>query len=99
MRRAAVTALKRKNTAQTSVHKSALPIPVEQVGVPRVFWNTFYVPAQEPYFSGVPNGFAPGFRAPNTANAPFNWDQGVLPGYSTGIEKTIRHSTCFRWSA
>jgi hypothetical protein len=47
-----------------------------------VFRGSFgilYVPAQEPYFSGVPNGFAPGFQGTNTANAAFNWDSGY-PG-------------------
>jgi hypothetical protein len=52
-----------------------------------VFRGSFgilYVPAQEPYFSGVPNGFAPGFQGTNTANAPFNWDNGYPGVFKAG---------------
>jgi len=41
-----------------------------------------YVPIGIQYFSGVPYGFAPGFRGTNMAAAPFNWDQGY-PGVFT----------------
>lgn len=55
---------------------------------PRTKWvfrgsfGILYVPPQEPYFSGVPNGFAPGFQGTNVANAAFNWDSGY-PGVFT----------------
>jgi Carboxypeptidase regulatory-like domain len=54
-----------------------------------VFRGSFgilYVPAQEPYFSGVPNGFAPGFQGTNTANSPFNWDSGYPGVFKPGTK-------------
>jgi hypothetical protein len=47
-----------------------------------VFRGSFgivYLPPPEPYFNGVPNGFAPAFEGTNQANTPFNWDNGY-PG-------------------
>ena len=47
-----------------------------------VFRGSFgliFNPPGVPYFSGVPNGFAPGFRGTNQATNPFNWDAGY-PG-------------------
>jgi Carboxypeptidase regulatory-like domain len=64
-----------------------------QVGFAYSPWNKWvfrgsfgilYVPAQEPYFSGVPNGFAPGFQGTNTANTPFNWDSGYAGVFQAG---------------
>jgi hypothetical protein len=37
------------------------------------------LPPSEPYFSGVPNGYVPGFQGTNQVSAPFNWDAGY-PG-------------------
>jgi len=36
-------------------------------------------PTSTPYFNGVPNGFAPGFKGTNNVNTAFNWDSGY-PG-------------------
>lgn len=47
-----------------------------------VFRGSFgmiYNPPGVPYFNGVPNGFAPGFKGTNQVNSPFNWDAGY-PG-------------------
>jgi hypothetical protein len=38
-----------------------------------------YSPIGNQYWSGVPYGFAPGFRGTNVADSPFNWDSGY-PG-------------------
>jgi hypothetical protein len=45
----------------------------------RGYFGILYSPPSEPYFSGVPNGFAPGFQGTNNVNAPFAWDNGY-PG-------------------
>jgi hypothetical protein len=37
------------------------------------------LPTSGPYFNGVPNGFAPGFKGTNRVNNPFQWDSGY-PG-------------------
>jgi carboxypeptidase family protein len=37
------------------------------------------LPTSGPYFNGVPNGFAPGFKGNNLVNKPFKWDSGY-PG-------------------
>ncbi|MGC2832192.1 MAG: carboxypeptidase regulatory-like domain-containing protein [Candidatus Acidiferrum sp.] len=37
------------------------------------------LPTSGPYFNGVPNGFAPGFKGTNLVNNPFNWNSGY-PG-------------------
>jgi hypothetical protein len=34
------------------------------------------LPTSGPYFNGVPNGFAPGFKGTNIVNNPFDWDSG-----------------------
>jgi len=47
-----------------------------------VFRGSFgmiYNPPGIDFFSGVPNGFAPGFQGKNQAASPFNWDSGY-PG-------------------
>lgn len=47
-----------------------------------VFRGSFglvFLPAAEPYFNGVPNGFAPQFKGTNQVTTPFNWDGGY-PG-------------------
>ena len=47
-----------------------------------VFRGSFgmiYNPPGVPYFDGVPNGFAPGFKGINQVKSPFNWDAGY-PG-------------------
>jgi Carboxypeptidase regulatory-like domain len=48
-----------------------------------VFRGSFgiiYNPPGVPYFNGVPDGFAPGFKGTNQASNPFNWD-AVQVGY------------------
>jgi hypothetical protein len=37
------------------------------------------LPTSGPYFNGIPNGFAPGFKGTNIVNNPFDWDSGY-PG-------------------
>jgi hypothetical protein len=52
-----------------------------------VFRGSFGIifnPPGVPYFSGVPNGFAPGFRGTNQANNPFNWDGGYPGAFQPG---------------
>jgi hypothetical protein len=47
-----------------------------------VFRGSFGIifnPPGVPYFAGVPNGFAPGFKGTNQVKNPFNWDGGY-PG-------------------
>ena len=47
-----------------------------------VFRGSFgliFLPANVPFFSGIPNGFAPGFQGTNVVNSPFDWDSGY-PG-------------------
>lgn len=51
-------------------------------------------PPNEPYFNGVPNGFAPGFQGTNTVNTPFNWDSGY-PGVFVPGNKNADPSTLF----
>lgn len=57
-----------------------------------VFRGSFglaYLPPQEPFFDGVPDAFAPGFRGTNNVNSAFNWDNGypgVLKPGSTNID-------------
>jgi Carboxypeptidase regulatory-like domain len=55
-----------------------------------VFRGSFgiiYVPPAEPYFAGVPNGFAPGFQGTNNATTPFNWDSGYQGVFKPGSPK------------
>jgi hypothetical protein len=61
-----------------------------------VFRGSFgiiYFPPGVPYFDGVPNGFAPGFRGTNQVNTPFNWDSGYpgvfQPGNKGGDPSTV----------
>jgi hypothetical protein len=52
-----------------------------------VFRGSFgliYNPVGVAYFSGVPNGFAPGFKGTNQVNSPFNWDSGYPGVYQPG---------------
>ncbi|HEY6373493.1 MAG TPA: TonB-dependent receptor, partial [Candidatus Sulfotelmatobacter sp.] len=57
-----------------------------------VFRGSFglvFLPPPEPYFNGVPNGFAPGFKGINQVTTPFDWDAGYpgvfQPGSMTGL--------------
>ncbi len=62
-----------------------------------VFRGSFgilYNPVAIPYFQGVPDGFAPGFRGTNQANTPFNWDSGY-PGVFQPGNKNIDPTTLF----
>jgi hypothetical protein len=52
------------------------------------------LPANGPYFNGVPNGFAPGFQGINSVNTPFNWDSGY-PGVFQPGSKNVDPSTIF----
>lgn len=61
-----------------------------------VFRGSFgliYMPPGVPYFDGVPDGFAPGFKGTNQTNAPFNWDSGYpgvfVPGNKGGDPTTV----------
>lgn len=51
------------------------------------------LPPSEPYFSGVPNGYVPGFQGSNQVNTPFNWDLGypgvLKPGTKGGNPFTV----------
>ena len=51
-------------------------------------------PPIEPYYQGVPNGFAPGFQGTNTVQTPFNWDNGY-PGKLVPGTKATDPSTLF----
>jgi hypothetical protein len=56
-----------------------------------VFRGSFgiiYNPAGFPFFTGVPNGFAPGFKGTNQVNTPFNWDSGY-PGVFQPGDKNV----------
>ncbi|MGH7744119.1 MAG: hypothetical protein ACREQ5_04770, partial [Candidatus Dormibacteria bacterium] len=44
------------------------------------------LPPPEPYFNGVPNGFAPGFKGINQATTPFNWDSGYPGVFQPGSQ-------------
>jgi Carboxypeptidase regulatory-like domain/TonB dependent receptor len=62
-----------------------------------VFRGSFglvYLPAPEPYFNGVPNGFAPGFQGINQANTSFNWDAGY-PGVFQPGSKNVSAANLF----
>lgn len=59
-----------------------------QLGIAYSPWNKWvfrgsfglvFLPPAEPYFNGVPNGFAPQFAGTNQVGTPFNWDAGY-PG-------------------
>lgn len=51
------------------------------------------LPPNGPYFNGVPNGFAPGFKGTNNFTAPFNWDQGYpgkfVPGSTNVLPQNV----------
>ena len=49
--------------------------------VVRGSFGLLFLPPPAPYFNGVPNGFAPGFKGINQfqPSAPFSWD-GLYPG-------------------
>ena len=62
-----------------------------------VFRGSFgilYLPPPEPYFSGVPNGFAPGFQGINNVTTPFNWDNGY-PGVLQPGSKDVSAASLF----
>lgn len=62
-----------------------------------VFRGSFgiiYNPPGIPYFSGVPDGFAPGFQGTNQANKPFNWNAGY-PGVFQPGNSNITASDLF----
>jgi hypothetical protein len=52
--------------------------------VVRGSWGMTFVPIGIQYFSGVPYGFAPGFRGTNMAAGPFRWDQGYPGQFTAG---------------
>ncbi len=52
------------------------------------------LPANGPYFNGVPNGFAPQVQGTNRSTAPFDWDSGY-PGVYTPGSKNIDPSTLY----
>lgn len=62
--------------------------------VVRGAFGLLYLPPQEPYFDGVPDAFAPGFRGTNNVNSAFNWDNGY-PGVLVPGSKTTDPSTLF----
>lgn len=53
------------------------------------------LPPSGPYFNGVPNGFAPGFKGTNSVNAPFSWDVSHYPGVFKPGNKNVDPSTFF----
>lgn len=53
-----------------------------------------FLPPPEPYFNGVPNGFAPGFKGINQATTPFNWDSGY-PGVFQPGSKNVSAANLF----
>lgn len=62
-----------------------------------VFRGSFglvFLPPPEPYFNGVPNGFAPGFQGINQVNNPFNWDGGY-PGVLQPGSKNVSAANLF----
>jgi Carboxypeptidase regulatory-like domain len=62
-----------------------------------VFRGSFgiiYNPVGVAYFSGVPDGFAPGFQGTNLVNTPFNWDAGY-PGVFQPGNMNIDPTTLF----
>lgn len=54
----------------------------------------FLTPPNEPYYSGVFDGFAPGFQGTNTVHTPFDWDSGY-PGVFVPGSKVTDPSTLF----
>jgi carboxypeptidase family protein len=65
-----------------------------QKWVVRGSFGLLFLPAQDPYFDGVPDAFAPGFRGTNSVNSAFDWDSGY-PGVFTPGSKTTDPSTLF----
>lgn len=62
-----------------------------------VFRGSFgivYLPTSQPFFDGVPDAFAPGFRGTNTVTTPFDWDNGY-PGVFTPGSLNVDPSTVF----
>ena len=60
----------------------------------RASWGLIFMPASVPYFNGVPNGFAPGFKGTNSVNTPFNWDS-CYPGVYQPGNRNVDPSTLF----
>jgi hypothetical protein len=74
-----------------------------QIGFAYAPWNKWvfrgsfgliFLPANPPFFSGVPNGFAPGFQGTNTVNSPFDWDSGY-PGVFQPGNKNVNPESLF----
>ncbi|HTS12735.1 MAG TPA: carboxypeptidase regulatory-like domain-containing protein [Candidatus Limnocylindrales bacterium] len=62
-----------------------------------VFRGSFglvYLPTSQPFFDGVPDAFAPGFRGTNSVNSAFNWDSGY-PGVFVPGSQNVDPSTLF----
>ncbi|HXM97366.1 MAG TPA: carboxypeptidase regulatory-like domain-containing protein [Candidatus Dormibacteraeota bacterium] len=51
------------------------------------------LPPNSPYFNGVPNGFAPGFKGTNNVTKAFNWDLGYpgkfVPGSTNVLPQNV----------
>ena len=58
-------------------------------------FNMIYNPPGIDFFSGVPNGFAPGFKGTNQAITPFNWNDGY-PGVFQPGNKDVNLFNTFR---
>ncbi|HEY3973461.1 MAG TPA: carboxypeptidase regulatory-like domain-containing protein [Candidatus Sulfotelmatobacter sp.] len=61
-----------------------------------VFRGSFgiiYFPPGVPYFDGVPNGFAPGFKGTNQVSTPFNWDSGYPGVFQPGNKNSCGGAT------
>lgn len=54
-----------------------------------------FVPIGIQYYSGVPYGFAPGFRGTNNAPGPFKWDQGYPGQFTPGTRTSTPDPSLF----
>jgi hypothetical protein len=54
-----------------------------------------YVPIGIQYWTGVPYGFAPGFRGTNATSSPFNWDLGYPGVFAPGTKTSTPPDTMF----
>jgi len=66
----------------------------QQKVVLRGSFGIIYNPVGVSFFSGVPDGFAPGFQGTNTVSSPFNWDSGY-PGVFQPGNKNVDPTTLF----
>ncbi|WP_263368733.1 carboxypeptidase regulatory-like domain-containing protein [Edaphobacter bradus] len=57
-------------------------------------FSMIFNPPPVPYFTGVFNGFAPGFQGTNIVGTPFNWDNGY-PGVFKPGNKNVDPTTLF----